>query len=209
MSFKLPDIVFTVKLEPFFNILDTDGEILKDVEIEDLEPNIENVIKERIDDDHQSIISQTISFQYKVAAYKYDENDNIVSIDFILTPDDIRKRWIPESNNTGLPEDRSELLTTIRDDVVDQLNHIYGDLADETWKRGRQVFLTDNGVRYLIDLRLLSSESFLDWSNVGKQNRLTSVGGYNGLYYKKYMIYKLKYLSLKKKSNHKSKIISI
>lgn len=200
MSYELPDIVFTIKLEPFLNVLDKDGKILKSVEIMDLKPDIKNIIQERINNDYQNIISQTISFQYKISGYKYNEKDNVISIDFILFPDDIRKRWIPEGNNTGFPEDRGELLTEIRDDVVDQINLIYGDLANDTWKKGKLVYFTDdNGVKYLIDLRLLSIESFLDWSNVGKQNRL--VGGYNDPFYQKYIIYKLKYLSLKKLIN--------
>lgn len=195
MSYDLPEIVFTIKLEPFVNIKDTNDKKLEKIELVDLPANIQNKIRRRIKDDYKNIISQTLSYQYKVSAYNYNYQDNIVTIDFILTPEDIKKRWIPEFNDTGLPKDRDQLLTTFRQDIVNQVDHLYTDLAKETWKKGRVVFFIDEeGAKYLIDLRLISTESFLDWSNVGKQNRLTSVGGN---YYKKYLSYKSKYLSLK------------
>lgn len=202
MSYNLPDIVFTVNLEPFVDISNKDGQILDHSEIFNLESNIQSIIKDRIRSDYQNIISLTISPQYKVAAYNYNDIENSISIDFILTPKDIQKKWIPEGNNIGFPDDRNQLLTTIRDDIATQLNYIYEDIANQTWKKAKRIFYIDNDnddMMYLINLRLLSSESFLDWSNIGKQNRLVNTGGGNS-YYKKYMKYKIKYFMLRNHS---------
>ena len=197
MSYELPEIIFTVKLEPYLNILEDNKE--KEREINDLNPALQDIIKDRINKDYLQIISQTISFQYKISSYKYNPKKNSIRIVFVLMPDDIKKMWIPQGHNIKLPEDRSELLTTIRDDVGDRLNKLYGDLAKDTWKKGNLIYYADGATKYLINLRLKSSESFLDWSNVGQNRNINNkkLGGY----YRKYMIYKYKYLALKNKQN--------
>ena len=205
MSYELPDIIFTVNLEPSIDILEN-GNLIRHVNIDDLEIDLQNTIKERISIDYKSIISNTLSPHYQIAAYRYDKTTNSVSIDFILTPQDIKKKWIPEGNNKGFPDGRNELLSTTRDDIIDQISLLYGDIAHDTWKNSKRTFFKDKetGLRYLIDLELISSESFLDWSNVGNQFRTTQVGGSQSknIYYKKYMNFKFEYQTLKKQFKH-------
>lgn len=91
MFYELPDIIFTVNLEPSLNTIDENNDLVEQVDIQDLEPHIQTTIVERINLDYLSIISNTISPYYKIAAYKYNESKNLISMDFILTPEDIKK----------------------------------------------------------------------------------------------------------------------
>ena len=218
MFANLPAIIYTIKLEPFINIIDANNKLVKSVEVNDLPNNIRNVVKLRIKDDFRHIISQTVSIHFKVSAYNYNENTNTISIDFIVEPEDIKKKWMPDSENSPDPQDRTELLTTVRNDVADQIDKLYGQLANDTWRRyGESTLYTDEqNLRYDMDLRLLSVDSFFDTRQPAEQNRfkptemtikLTDVqpeiepanqNGGDKSYYK-YMKYKAKYVSLKNK----------
>jgi hypothetical protein len=222
----LPDIIYHVKLQPSFRIVSSQDELVDTVDVQDLAARVKNVILGRISDDYKNIISQTLSYQFDVSAYNYDGDDNVISMDFIVRPEDIKSRWVPLSEGTPVPPSRGDLISNIRSDIMDQIEYLYGDAASDTWKRGELNYYTDaNNNRYDVDLKLLSTQDFVDWSLVRKRGRIEGStnrpgaivqeddlepenqngGSRRGPYYK-YMVYKTKYLSLKRRiSSYKNR----
>lgn len=218
---KLPDIVYTVRLEPFFNIMSPEDKLVDTVEIDDLPQNVKNTLQQRLDNDFKNIVSQTLSYQYKVSSYNYNDKNNVISIDFIIGPKDIKNKWIPLSEGTPVPPTIQDLVSNVRNDIMDQIEYLYDEAAYDTWKKGElNMHTDDDNNRYDLDLRLLSTENFLDWngskkdSYTGSTNKPNVVvfeddmqpenqsagSKSNQTYYQKYMMYKEKYLSFKGKN---------
>lgn len=215
---KLPAIIYTVQLQPFINKMDKDDKFIRSYEVDELPKYIRNVILIRINNDYDNIISKTLSYQYKVSGYEYDKDNNKINIDFVIMPVDIMKYWIPESVSSPLPQNETELITSVRNNITDQVNQLYGDLSKSTWKSDAELtFYTDkDDIRYDIDLRLINVDNFIDWNimeiagNYKPSKMNIELEDYqpeleestqNGGYHEKYLKYKTKYLLLKKKKD--------
>ena len=75
MSYKLPNIILTMLLEPFITAYDKETDI-HEKEINNLPEDIQHIIKERIKNNYEDIITDTISHNYNVISYNYDDIKN-------------------------------------------------------------------------------------------------------------------------------------
>lgn len=197
MSYNLPKIIFYIKLHPFITIFYINTEThkiddIKDVEIKDLPNHIQNIIKDRIKHDFHNIISNTLAYNYNVSTYDYDDHNNLITMKIIFYPSDIKHLWFKKLENVVLPEKHHELIDTVINDVIKDISHLYGDLAEDTWKGGDLNLYQENDKEYDINLKLISIDYDIEHDN-GQLH-----GGFN-TYLKKYIKYKSKYLHLKKR----------
>jgi hypothetical protein len=202
MSYNLPNIIFTIKLEPFINVFNKNYDEFHTVEINDLPTDIQNIIKEHIGNDYQSIITGTLYPHRKVASYEYNDLDNIITMKIVMGPLEIKSWWYAEPTNITLPGDPKELVDITSRGVISAITDLYGMLAGDTWQGGDLNFhIDEKDQEYDIDLRLISIRYKMKWDK-------NSING-GDLYYWKYMKYKSKYLLLKDileniESNYKS-----
>jgi hypothetical protein len=215
MNRNLPAIIYTIKLKPFIHVLDENDNVVKTLEVSELPEYIKDTIKQRIDNDYRQIISQTVSIHFPVSSYQYNTNANAITIDFIVKPEEVQRRWIPYSKGSPEPQNQQELLTRVRDIISDQITKLYGDLGDDTWRSYGEsnIYTDENNLRYDIDLKLLDIDSFFDTRDTPGSFQPTNMtikmedvqptiehenqNGGTEMYVKKYLKYKSKYLYLK------------